>query len=191
MESNDIKQERVCMSYLPSRHKHVLRQPSNLVGSRINRSWLRQWGMGTTCSITVLLVLTIHVSLNLHSQHLYGVRMATHAFHKGDHPVEPAPARSAAKRSTFFRPSQLSTEESRWRDRYYFFREMGYLLRPRYHPDWVPSWIGTTSDPVNCEDSIQPFVCSPSLNAGKYLCNCAAPSAIRCGKHYKQAASLH
>nr|VWP00764.1 Mitogen-activated protein kinase (EC [Ganoderma boninense] len=26
------------------------------------------------------------------------------------------------------------------------------MLRPRYHPDWKPSWTGTKKDPEYCED---------------------------------------
>ena len=41
-----------------------------------------------------------------------------------------------------------------WRDRYFFLEGCGYTLRPRYRPDWKPSWLGTNRDPVFCEDSI-------------------------------------
>ncbi|KAF8490400.1 hypothetical protein JB92DRAFT_1306645 [Gautieria morchelliformis] len=30
----------------------------------------------------------------------------------------------------------------------------GYILRPRYRPGWVPSWIGTDKVPTKCEDGI-------------------------------------
>lgn len=41
---------------------------------------------------------------------------------------------NAAKAAT------LDPEELRWRDRQRFLADKGYMLRPRYHPDWVPSW---------------------------------------------------
>ncbi|KAH9035414.1 hypothetical protein EDB84DRAFT_1269482 [Lactarius hengduanensis] len=34
----------------------------------------------------------------------------------------------------------LVTTERWWRDRYSVISEQGYRLRPRYHPQWVPSW---------------------------------------------------
>lgn len=30
--------------------------------------------------------------------------------------------------------------EERWVQLYYFLRQRGYRLRPRYDPEWVPSW---------------------------------------------------
>ncbi|KAF6754147.1 other/AgaK1 protein kinase [Ephemerocybe angulata] len=37
-------------------------------------------------------------------------------------------------------PFGLVQHEIYWRDRYDWLLEHGYRLRPRYHPDWVPSW---------------------------------------------------
>lgn len=37
-------------------------------------------------------------------------------------------------------PAKLFYEEIFWRDRYHFFRKKGYILRPRYHPEWQASW---------------------------------------------------
>jgi len=34
----------------------------------------------------------------------------------------------------------LHRSEKWWRDNYYDPKTFGYDLRPRYHPDWVPSW---------------------------------------------------
>ncbi|KAI0629604.1 kinase-like domain-containing protein [Trametes polyzona] len=50
----------------------------------------------------------------------------------------------------------LLPSEARWRDRYDFLQRRGYVLRPRYHPEWEPSWLGTNLHPEFCEDSIQP-----------------------------------
>ncbi|KAI0657831.1 kinase-like protein [Cubamyces menziesii] len=41
-----------------------------------------------------------------------------------------------------------------WRDRQQFLHEAGYVLRPRYWPDWRPSWLHTNLRPTFCEDSI-------------------------------------
>ncbi|CAL1706283.1 unnamed protein product [Somion occarium] len=35
---------------------------------------------------------------------------------------------------------KLRSTETFWRDHYIWLKEQGYLLRPRYCPDWVPSW---------------------------------------------------
>lgn len=48
-----------------------------------------------------------------------------------------------------------------WKNRYLFLHDRGYTLRPRYHPNWKPSWIGTNRKPMFCEDSIM-------LNARTY-----------------------
>ncbi|KIJ57761.1 hypothetical protein HYDPIDRAFT_120370, partial [Hydnomerulius pinastri MD-312] len=49
----------------------------------------------------------------------------------------------------------LFTGEVFWRDRYTFFLSRGYKLRPRYHPDWVPSWEGKDNVILSfCEDRI-------------------------------------
>ncbi|KAF9226739.1 hypothetical protein BS17DRAFT_776054 [Gyrodon lividus] len=38
--------------------------------------------------------------------------------------------------------SHLSSLEVFWRDRFQFFMQKGYTLRPRYRPNWEPSWRG-------------------------------------------------
>ncbi|KAI0629620.1 kinase-like domain-containing protein [Trametes polyzona] len=52
----------------------------------------------------------------------------------------------------------LMPHEVFWQARYRFLQDHGYLLRPRYAPNWKPSWLGTNLDPTFCEDSV------PSLN---------------------------
>lgn len=48
---------------------------------------------------------------------------------------------------------RLYEPEIFWRDHYLWLQDKGYLLRPRYHPDWVASW---KDDPAEdyfiCED---------------------------------------
>lgn len=52
----------------------------------------------------------------------------------------------------------LLSYEIFWRDRYFFLENRGYTLRPRFKPDWTPSWLGTNRDPDFCEDSIRSVV---------------------------------
>ncbi|KAI0779505.1 kinase-like domain-containing protein [Fomes fomentarius] len=50
----------------------------------------------------------------------------------------------------------LSHLEIFWRDRYDWLQSSGYTLRPRYSPQWVPSWEGTNTWRYLCEDNIYP-----------------------------------
>lgn len=66
---------------------------------------------------------------------------------------------SAAQMAKIF-PTDLNVAEKMWRDRYRFFKDQhGLSLRPRYHPDWRPSWIAEEHDPSYCEDAIAQIVC--------------------------------
>lgn len=53
---------------------------------------------------------------------------------------------------------RLYEREVYWRERYNWLKDCGYLLRPRYHPDWVPSWKGKDIKWVLCEDGQVEFV---------------------------------
>lgn len=57
----------------------------------------------------------------------------------------------------------LLEDELPWRKRYNYLLSKGYMLRPRYKPDWTPSWIGTSKHPMHCEDGI------PSENVSRLL----------------------
>ncbi|KAJ7181370.1 hypothetical protein C8R43DRAFT_1229294 [Mycena crocata] len=64
---------------------------------------------------------------------------------------------------------RLSSYEVFWRDQNYWLKEHGYLLRPRYHPDWVASWKDNNGSYYSFEDRIRPPVMlkkkeSPSSN---------------------------
>lgn len=48
---------------------------------------------------------------------------------------------------------QLSEPELWWSKHYSWLKDKGYTLRPRYAPDWVPSWQGTKKSWLMCEDS--------------------------------------
>ncbi|EGN94300.1 hypothetical protein SERLA73DRAFT_188100 [Serpula lacrymans var. lacrymans S7.3] len=43
-----------------------------------------------------------------------------------------------------------------WCQHYQWLTDIGYLLRPRYAPGWVPSWQGNNKDWEECEDSQVP-----------------------------------
>lgn len=49
-------------------------------------------------------------------------------------------------------PGALAPRETWWSQQYQWLKDEGYLLRPRYAPDWVPSWEGSKRDPLVCED---------------------------------------
>ncbi|KAG8785310.1 hypothetical protein FRC12_017748 [Ceratobasidium sp. 428] len=50
-------------------------------------------------------------------------------------------------------PEQRSEAEDRWVSFQPYLLSKGYQLRPRYQPDWVPSWTITGDNPFDCEDS--------------------------------------
>lgn len=47
---------------------------------------------------------------------------------------------------------RLMSYELFWRDHFLWLKDKGYLLRPRYHPDWVASWKGAKKSYLQCED---------------------------------------
>jgi hypothetical protein len=47
---------------------------------------------------------------------------------------------------------QLSEPELWWSKHYSWLKDSGYMLRPRYAPDWTPSWQGTKKNWIMCED---------------------------------------
>ena len=58
-----------------------------------------------------------------------------------------------------YNPETLDEDEIFWRDRYHFFKSRGYILRPRYHPNWEPSWKSDTNPIVILyEDCIRQIV---------------------------------
>ncbi|KAG2051565.1 hypothetical protein BDR06DRAFT_983513 [Suillus hirtellus] len=50
------------------------------------------------------------------------------------------------------RPGTLTAYEVWWCQQYQWLKRKGYLLRPRYAPEWVPSWEGLRCHPFTCED---------------------------------------
>lgn len=54
---------------------------------------------------------------------------------------------------TTLSPEELSEAEKRWVSFHPYLLSKGYQLRPRYRPDWAPSWKATGDNPYDCEDS--------------------------------------
>lgn len=51
-------------------------------------------------------------------------------------------------------PEKLAITEVFWRDHQKWLQDRGYMLRPRYMPDWTPSWTGKNiPDVMDCEDA--------------------------------------
>jgi hypothetical protein len=49
---------------------------------------------------------------------------------------------------------ELNPGEIFWRDHQKWLQEAGYMLRPRYLPDWKPPWEGTNKPSYKFEDSL-------------------------------------
>lgn len=49
-------------------------------------------------------------------------------------------------------PGSLTRQERVWAGRQTWLEEAGYMLRPRYRPDWAPSWTNTKKWYYDCED---------------------------------------
>ncbi|KAI0265926.1 kinase-like domain-containing protein [Gloeopeniophorella convolvens] len=58
----------------------------------------------------------------------------------------------------------LFSSELWWRDRYYELEKLGYRLRSRYRPSWVPSWRGTRKAFFAAEDG-QPTLLRAVMDA--------------------------
>ncbi|KAG6813223.1 hypothetical protein H0H92_013110 [Tricholoma furcatifolium] len=52
---------------------------------------------------------------------------------------------------------ELSEIEVFWRKYTPLFKDRGYTVRPRYRPDWTPSWWNTSQYWQDCEDAIPNF----------------------------------
>lgn len=65
-------------------------------------------------------------------------------------------------------PGGLRGLEVYWRDRYDFLHNAGYQLRPRYKPDWVPSWRASKKSRFDVEDGVPLEV------------SCEASTVLRC-----------
>ncbi|GBE86804.1 predicted protein [Sparassis crispa] len=68
-----------------------------------------------------------------------------------DHHATPAPP---VLRKRYVGPYALGESEIFWSEHYTYLARQGYQLRDRYRPDWSPSWLGTETNPEDCEDSV-------------------------------------
>jgi len=48
--------------------------------------------------------------------------------------------------------TKLGRSEIFWKDHFVWLKERGYQLRPRYAPDWTPSWKKNGKRAELCED---------------------------------------
>ena len=53
---------------------------------------------------------------------------------------------------------EIGGPETWWVERQQALEHAGYMLRPRYRPDWIPSWAGTDKLPLNFEDGHRQLV---------------------------------
>lgn len=73
------------------------------------------------------------------------------------HVSQARPALCLSDPGTYY--EELSIFEVYWRDKQKFLESRGYMLRSRYHPDWVQSWKkGEALRYPLPEDAIKPFV---------------------------------
>lgn len=63
----------------------------------------------------------------------------------------------------------LMPHEVFWRDHQAWLQQCGYMLRPRYKPDWVPSWRSTNANARECEDGLTLPVSSHSFYLPPFL----------------------
>ena len=63
-------------------------------------------------------------------------------------------AEQEERRKAYPPESNLLPHETFWRDHQVWLQKKGYILRPRYHPDWVPSSLsGGKKGPIGPEDA--------------------------------------
>lgn len=73
--------------------------------------------------------------------------------HRAEQHQDPEPLRN----------DQLQRHEIFWRDKQGFLEENGYMLRQRFRPGWIPSWLSSDLPPTFHEDS-WPLVVSLALH---------------------------
>lgn len=87
----------------------------------------------------------------------------------------------------------LKKSEVFWRDHQEWLEEKGYVLRPRYQPEWVPSWDvnDNTIRTLDIEDAIpSPVRISFSCNYS-FLMPCVACIGSRCDSNTGQYDGSH
>lgn len=56
------------------------------------------------------------------------------------------------------KPFQRGSWENFWVELQPVLISRGYKLRPRYDPNWIPSWRKSKKWPLDCEDSLESLV---------------------------------
>src|SRR5882724_11126383 len=76
--------------------------------------------------------------------------------------------------------TQLKPPEHFWTDHQKWLESRGYMLRPRFRPDWVPSWRGTNKFYFSCEDGRSNYVRACYISLLALLTLCQALPLNRC-----------
>lgn len=63
--------------------------------------------------------------------------------------MHPCPSGCMAEDTT------LARAEMVWRSRYEWLKDCGFELRPKFRPDWVPPWAGTSKSAADFEEGLQ------------------------------------
>lgn len=50
------------------------------------------------------------------------------------------------------KPEEVFPHDVFWVEHFEWFKSCEYMLRPRYRPEWTPSWAGTKEDYSDFED---------------------------------------
>ncbi|KAH0828134.1 hypothetical protein J3R83DRAFT_3809 [Lanmaoa asiatica] len=93
-----------------------------------------------------------------------------------------------------FPPEELDSRETWWRDHYEQLKARGYVLRPRYTPNWVPSWKNAENKSwADCEDgkrmTYAQIMDATRLSDGKYVtlkrvCKLVHPHEVDIGLYF-------
>ena len=99
----------------------------------------------------------------------------------------PSPPRKRKKvfgRDALYYPPALSPSEKLWREHYNFLNHRGYILRPRYQPNWTPTLLGNGRHYHSGEDHIMQIVrASPHSDyPHNHLFSLLASPGIRCNQ---------
>ncbi|KAJ7153503.1 hypothetical protein C8R43DRAFT_1002273 [Mycena crocata] len=88
------------------------------------------------------------------------------------------------------RRETLSNLECFWRDYALWFKERGYLLRPRYQPGWEPSWVKSGKEYWFAEDSIPNWAKGNLMDATRISDNTHVMMKISRVDQYPNEASI-
>lgn len=73
-------------------------------------------------------------------------------------PSPPRKRKKAFGLPAVYYPPSLSPSEKFWREHYNFLNHRGYILRPRYQPNWSPTLLGNGRHYHSGEDHIMQIV---------------------------------